>query len=124
LTMDEDFYTFAESMKDKYSYALLSNDVSDWSKYIVEFYKLDQYLSNRIVSADVHCRKPDSRIFEITLEYLGVPANACIFIDNSVENLRTASKIGMDTVLFNRDNEVFDGKMVYSFHELNQVLQY
>ena len=123
LTMDEDFYDFAESMKDKYKFALLSNDVSDWSKYITEFYNLNKYLPIKVVSADVHCRKPEAKIFEIALEQLGVAADECIFIDNSVENLRTASSFGMETILFNRDNEVYDGKTVYSFKELFQMLQ-
>ena len=122
LTMDEEFYSFAENMKNKYNYALLSNDVSDWSKYITKFYDLDKYLPTKIVSADVHCRKPETKIFEIALERLNISANECIFIDNSVENLRTANRLGMGTILFNRDNEVYEGKTVYSFVELASVL--
>ena len=114
---------FAENMKGKYNYALLSNDVSDWSKYITEYYKLNEYLPIKIVSADVRCRKPESKTFEIALEHLGIPANKCIFIDNSAENLQTASRLGMDTILFNRDNENYDGKTVYSFGELSQLLK-
>ena len=101
---------------------MLSNDVSDWSKYITEFYKLNEYLPIKIVSADVRCRKPENKIYEIALERLGVPANDCIFIDNSVENLRAANEIGMDVILFNRDNEDYDGKTVYSFYELSKIL--
>lgn len=122
LTIDEGFYVFAESRKDKYKYTLLSNDVSDWSKYITEFYDLNKYLPIKIVSADIRCRKPEPRIFGIALEHLGVPADECIFIDNSVENLRAASKFGMDTILFNRDNETYSGKTVYSFDELSKIL--
>ena len=122
LTMDEDFYTFAESNKDKFNFALLSNDVSEWSKYITEFYKLNKYLPVKIVSADVHCRKPDRKIYEITLERLGIPGEECIFIDNSVENLRVANEFGMDVILFNRDSEEYNGKIVYSFDELYQIL--
>ena len=122
LTMDEEFYAFAECMKGKFRFALLSNDVSAWSKYITEFYKLDDYLPDKIVSTDVRCRKPDAKIFEIALACLNVSAGQCIFIDNSVENLRTADKLGMDTILFNRDDEVFDGKTVYSFGELSQMM--
>ena len=68
LTMDEDFYVFAEIMKHKYKFALLSNDVSEWSKYITEHYKLNEYLLTKIISADVHCRKPEKKIYEIALE--------------------------------------------------------
>jgi len=122
LTMDDDFYTFAESMKNKYNFALLSNDVSDWSKYITEYYKLNKYFPVKIISADVHCRKPDAKIFELTLKSLNVPADECIFIDNNVENLKAAEKLGIDTILFNRDNEEYDGKIVYSFDELSKIL--
>lgn len=122
LTIDMDFYTFAENIRHKYKFALLSNDVSEWSKYITDFYKLKKYFPIKIVSADVHCRKPDVKIYKIALERLSVPANECIFIDNSVKNLQTATALGMDTILFNRDNELYDGKTVYSFEELSRIL--
>ena len=122
LTMDGEFYVFADKMKNKYNFALLSNDVSDWSKYITEYYKLNDYLPIKIISADVHCRKPEEKIYKIALDCLGVPGEECIFIDNSVENLRTASRFGIDVILFNRDNEVYDGKTVYSFGELADIL--
>jgi len=122
LTIDEDFYAFAEDMQDKYNYALLSNDVSDWSKYITGFYKLNKYLPTKIVSADVHCRKPDKKIYEIALSLLEVPAEECIFIDNSVANLQVAADLGMDVILFNRDGETYNGKTVYSFDELTGLL--
>ena len=122
LTMDEDFYVFAENMKNKYNFALLSNDISDWSKYITEYYKLNEYFPVKIISADVNCRKPETKIYEITLERLGISSDKCIFIDNSVKNLQAAEMFGIDVILFNRDNEVFDGKTVYSFDELTRVL--
>ena len=122
LTIDKDFYTFAENMKKKYTFALLSNDVADWSRYITEYHKLNEYFPIKIVSADSYCRKPEKKIYYIALERLGVPAKECIFIDNSVKNLQTASEFGIDTILFNRDNEEYDGKIVYSFDELSHML--
>ena len=122
LTIDQDFYIFADKFLSKYRYALLSNDISDWSKYITKHYGLDKYLPMKIVSADVNCRKPERRIYEIALERLAAQPKDCIFIDNSVENLRTAETLGMDTVLFNRDNEEYDRTIVNSFEELAQLL--
>jgi len=122
LTIDRDFYTFADETEGKYNYALLSNDVSEWSRYITEYYDLNRYLPIKIVSGDVHFRKPDRQIYEIALKMLNVPAEECIFIDNSVQNLRTAARLGMDTILFNRDGEEYDGKTVYSFKELAKIV--
>ncbi len=118
LTIDRDFFAFAQERQGVYRYALLSNDVSEWSRYIIEFYGLTRCLPTRIVSGDVRCRKPDPRIYEIALRRLDAPASDCIFIDNSVENLRMAEELGIDTILFNRDGRRYDGKTVYSFGEL------
>jgi len=122
LTIDEGFYMLADKYREKYNYALLSNDVSAWSKYITEYYDLDKYFTHKIVSADVFCRKPERKIFEIALDKLAIPATDCIFIDNSVENLKAAEEIGMKTILFNRDNVEYNGKIVYSFDELSDVI--
>jgi putative hydrolase of the HAD superfamily len=123
LTIDTGFYTFANKFKGKYDFALLSNDVSEWSRYITEYYKLDDYFKVKVISADVHCKKPEKEIYEVILQKLNIPANCCIYIDNSVKNLLTAREIGMDIVLFNRDGESYDGKTVYSFDELEKLME-
>ena len=125
LTMDRGFYAFAAEMaemKSECQFALLSNDVADWSRHITAYHDLDRYFTAKIVSGDVHCRKPEPRIYEIALETLCVSGDSCIFIDNSVKNLRVAQTFGMDTILFNRDGEEFDGKTVYSFAELSALM--
>jgi putative hydrolase of the HAD superfamily len=124
LTIDNEFYDFAERNMKKYNYALLSNDVSEWSKYITEYYNLNKYFKVKIISADVHHRKPDVDIYDIILQELHINANDCIFIDNSTTNLNVARNIGMDTILFNRDNVEYDGKVVYSFQELSNIIKY
>ena len=120
LTMDGGFYSFAQKYKSMYNFALLSNDVLDWNKYIFQYHDIGKYFSQCIVSAAVHFRKPDKAIYEIALSQLGVPASECVFIDNRVTNLLVARDIGLDTILFNRDGEKYDGKTVYSFDELTE----
>lgn len=122
LTFDHDFLEFAEKYESRYNYALLSNDVFDWNKYILQYYGIQKYFLHSIVSADVHMRKPDRAIYEKTLSYIGVPGSNCTFIDNSVKNLRVAEEFGMNTILFNRDGESYDGKTVYSFRELDDMI--
>lgn len=122
LTIDMGFYEFADMLADKYDLVLLSNDVSDWSRYITSFYDLDKYFSYKIISADVHSRKPNINIFNIALSKINKNAPDCIFVDNSVDNLKTAQSMGMEAILFNRDNVTYLGKMVYSFKELSLLL--
>ena len=113
---------FAEKYYKQFDFILLSNDVSEWSAYITEFHNLDKYFKCKIVSGDVKCRKPDKCIYEITLERINKKAEECIFVDNSVKNLKIADELNISTILFNRDNEEYNGEIVNSFDELDVML--
>lgn len=122
LTFDSTFIPFAEQYKDKYEFALLSNDVLAWNKYILQYHDLSHYFKTCIVSAEVHYRKPEKEIYEIALSRLAAQPNECIYIDNSVKNLLVAEELGIGTILFNRDNETYHGKTVYSFEGLDGLI--
>jgi HAD superfamily hydrolase (TIGR01509 family) len=55
-------------------------------------------------SAFVGTRKPERRIYEITLERLAVPASRAVMIDDLEPNCRAAQDMGMKAVWF-RDND-------------------
>ena len=123
LTLDAGFLPFAEEFHQVYDFVLLSNDVSDWSRYINEYYGLDRFFCNKVVSANVKCRKPDQKIYEIALQQVGKNAGDCLFVDNSVKNLDVAEELGIRPILFNRDQEVYNGVVVNSFEELAKLLK-
>ncbi len=123
LTLDSGFMEFAEKYSEKYEFVLLSNDVSEWSAHITEYYQLNPFFKHKIVSGDVKCRKPDRKIYELALERIGRSASECIFVDNSVKNLEVAESLGIVPVLFNRDKEEYTGRIVNTFGELADVLE-
>lgn len=122
LTLDSEFIPFANEYSQKYDFVLLSNDVSEWSAYITKLHDLNKYFKDKIVSGDVKCRKPEKKIYELTLERIGKKPGECVFIDNSVKNLEVASELGIKPILFNRDNEEYNGIIVNSFLELAKIL--
>ena len=122
LHLDQGFREFAERYSTKYDFVLLSNDVSEWSAWITKHHDLDQYFTHKIVSGDVKCRKPDRRIYEIALERTGKKPEECCFVDNSVKNLLVAAEMGIEPILFNRDQEEYTGTIVNSFAELAELL--
>ena len=122
LTLDSAFVTFAEKYYKSIDFVLLSNDVSEWSAFITDYYKLDKYFKDKIVSGDVKCRKPDKQIFEIALEKINKKPSECIFVDNSVANLNVSKEIGICPILFNRDNVEYTGITVNTFEELADIL--
>lgn len=123
LTLDEQFHEFAQKNSKQMDFCLLSNDVCEWSHFLTEYHGMNNYFKEKIVSGAVHLRKPDKEIFECALEKLQCMPRDCIFVDNSVKNLRVAEEMGMQTILFNRDGENHDGHVVNNFTELNELLQ-
>ncbi|MBE6692838.1 MAG: HAD family hydrolase [Ruminococcaceae bacterium] len=122
LTMDEGFLDFANKIKSKYEIVLLSNDDSEQSKKITAYYGIDEYFSAKIISSEANCKKPSLQIFDITLERIGRKPSECIFVDWDVKSLLAAEEVGISTVLFNRNEDNFDGMTVYSFKELFDII--
>lgn len=123
LTLDNAFIPFAEKYHTQYEFVLLSNDVSEWSSYITDYYRLNQYFKDKIVSGDVKCRKPDKKIYKLALEKIQRAPSECYFIDNSVQNLKVAEELGISPILFDRDNEEYTGVIINSFEELENILK-
>lgn len=122
LTLDTGFLPFAEKFYRKFRFVLVSNDVSEWSAYITEYHNLNKYFCEKIVSGDIKCRKPDIRVFKCALKQSKSLPQDCIFIDNSVDNLVAAEKLGIIPVLFNRDNVAYEGLTVNNFEELERLI--
>ena len=123
LTFDKDFLQFAECNYKRYDFVLLSNDVKEWSKYLFELYGLQKYFKDSIISGEIHMRKPENRIFVYAIEHIQCNPQECIFVDNSIQNLNAAQNAGINTVLFNRDHELYSGNIVNNFLELDSFLK-
>lgn len=90
---------------------------------LLELYGLQKYFKESIISGEIHMRKPENRIFVYAIEHLQCNPQECVFVDNSVQNLNVAQQAGINTVLFNRDNEVYFGNIVNNFQELDCFLK-
>ncbi|MFJ2393039.1 MULTISPECIES: HAD family hydrolase [unclassified Streptomyces] len=56
-------------------------------------------LADHVVSsARVGIAKPDRRIYDIAVERAGVPAERCLFVDDTLENVEAAAALGMRAV--------------------------
>jgi putative hydrolase of the HAD superfamily len=84
--------------------ALLTNNVREWEPLWRSMVPIDELFEVVVDSAFVGCRKPDREIYEIVLERLGVPAEACLFVDDVEVNCEAARELGMTAVHF-RDND-------------------
>jgi putative hydrolase of the HAD superfamily len=53
-------------------------------------------------------RKPDPRIYEVTLERLGISAEATLFLDDMEVNCDAARALGMQAVWFRSNAQAID----------------
>jgi putative hydrolase of the HAD superfamily len=84
--------------------AMLTNNVREWEPLWRSMLPVDEIFEEIVDSAFVGCRKPEARIYELTLERIGMPAEACLFVDDLQPNIEGAEAAGMNAVHF-RDNE-------------------
>lgn len=68
--------------------------------YVRERMGILQVFQEFIVSYQVGAMKPDSRIFREALGRSGLPATACVFVDDRPANVDGAARAGMHAVLF------------------------
>jgi putative hydrolase of the HAD superfamily len=82
--------------------AILTNNVREWEpQWRAKIPAIDDIFEEIVDSAFVGMRKPDPRIYELTLERLGgVPASECAFVDDVDVNCAAARELGMHAVQF------------------------
>mgnify|MGYP001608785914 CR=1 FL=1 len=100
-------YSFALKLKKKgYKIAILS-DQHYFSKQVLMSRKLINPFDPVIISCDVGMRKPNPKIYSLTLKKLGLKPQECVFIDNQEWNLVPARKFGIQTILFKSNKQLF-----------------
>lgn len=97
-----------KSLKAKgYQTALLSN-VRKSRAEIKRKLGLYDLFHPTLFSYEVGVRKPDPKSYQLLLEKLNLPPEAVIFIDNKPENIAAAKAVGIDGILFEDPNQLFE----------------
>jgi putative hydrolase of the HAD superfamily len=81
-------------------FAMLTNNVREWEPHWRTKLPIDDIFETVVDSAFVGFRKPDPRIYAIALERLGLPAEACAFVDDLERNVAAARELGFHGVEF------------------------
>jgi putative hydrolase of the HAD superfamily len=87
-----------------YRMAICTNNVREWEPLWRAKLPVDEIFDVVVDSGFVGTRKPEPRIYEITLERLGVAAPAALLIDDIEVNCAAARELGLGAVWF-RSNE-------------------
>lgn len=63
-------------------------------------------LDDIVISGEVGMIKPEPEIFQHTLERIGKPAEACLFIDDALANVAQARRLGISSIHFHSPEQL------------------
>jgi epoxide hydrolase-like predicted phosphatase len=96
---DHKMFKLIDELKKKYMVVCLTNA----EKEIVtvnEKNGLYAPFDNSFISCYINLRKPDFSIFRKVLKTLKVKPEECIFIDDTMEHIESAKKLGINAILY------------------------
>ena len=88
-----------------YKLAICTNNVREWERLWRAKLPVDEIFETVVDSAFVGTRKPERRIYELTLERLGVSPAAALLIDDIELNCDAARELGMDAIWFRSNDQ-------------------
>jgi putative hydrolase of the HAD superfamily len=83
-----------------YKLAICTNNVREWEARWRAMLPVDEIFDVVVDSGFVGSRKPEPRIYEITLERLGTAPEATLFVDDVEINCEGARRLGMAAIHF------------------------
>jgi putative hydrolase of the HAD superfamily len=86
--------------------AILTNNVREWHDIWRTAFDIDAIFELVVDSAFEGTRKPEPRIYELTLDRLGLDAEHCAFIDDVEINVVAAKQLGLHGIHFRSTDQV------------------
>jgi 2-haloacid dehalogenase len=65
-----------------------------------------EWFDGMVISGEVGLTKPDPAIYALALELAGLPAERCVFIDDSAENAAGAARLGLHAIHYRTPEEL------------------
>ncbi len=98
---NDDTVTIVNKLAEKkYPLAILSNIDSWHFEFCMQRFKVLSRFNNIFASFQLKMKKPDENIFRRVAEELQIDPEHCFFIDDRLENVESAKKVGFQSVQF------------------------
>ena len=109
LQPNEELFAFMRTLHGRgYRMAILTNNVREWEPLWRSMLPIDELFELVVDSGFEGVRKPDPRIYEVTLDRLGVAPEATLFLDDMEINCDAARALGMHAVWFRANAQAID----------------
>jgi 2-haloacid dehalogenase len=93
--------TVMEELKNNgYNISALSNWSAETFPQMLNRFAFLDWFDEIVLSGEIGSVKPEKRIYEALLDKIDLNASSCLFIDDSVPNIKMADNLGFQTILF------------------------
>jgi len=99
---------WVESLKKRNLNIYLLTNYPDWmfDYHFEHEFTFAKYVDGMIVSGKEKVIKPDPKIYELILAKYNLKPQECVFIDDRLENVQAAQKLGINAIQFTKLDEV------------------
>jgi len=100
---------YMRELRDRgYKLAICTNNVREWEARWRAMLPVDEIFDVVVDSAFVGSRKPEPRIYELTLERLNTSPGSALFIDDIDVNCDGARAVGIDAIQFRSTDQAIE----------------
>ena len=107
-SVNEELVAVMPALKRKYRLVLMSNTNAIHQKYGWESYEFLKYFEKLILSHEVGAVKPEKKIYKAVEAFTGKPSQEHFYIDDILEYISAAKKLGWDAVQFVGNEKLFE----------------
>ncbi len=94
---------------DRYKLLALSNlNLSHWDYIQKKKWEFIDYFDELILSHEIHLIKPDPKVFNYTIQKAGCKPNQIVFIDDGLNNIRSARELGIIGIKYTNEDELIE----------------
>jgi epoxide hydrolase-like predicted phosphatase len=91
-----------------YKMAICTNNIREWEARWRAMLPVDEIFEVVVDSAFVGSRKPEPRIYQLTLEQLGTTPEATLFVDDVEVNCEGARRLGLPAIRFRSTDQAIE----------------
>jgi len=105
--VNKSLISWIQRKKRNYLICALTNNTAILNRLLKKKFKIYHIFDYIFNSAKMGLAKPDPKFFKYVLKKLKTKPKECLFIDNNLENIKTAKNLGFSTIIFLNNRDFF-----------------
>lgn len=109
---DKDIFKKIKEINSDVKIVIATNHVSFVKEFINSHFDVS-YLDDLIISAEINRIKPNLDFYEFILDKYKINANELLFLDDNIENVNGAKKLGIQTIKVEKNSNLISKVELY-----------